>query len=762
MAYPPSSYGERPPLQGYRRSFTLPSRQLSVHERAGLDKSDADADVLFTHPNARIIAFSGPTDLPQSQNKQTLPDADYPIDTVETLPWRSRTETLSSTGAIKIEKVRGSSHFLKSADQKVIHTIMRNSQCWCVDGESKFVLRRAKLKYYRIELPTETDEDKQKVEEFKTALGKVLRFECTPCPFKRAFHVDLPEDAITPRRKGTWKRKPLQPATPNTDPLPLRRAKDSRAWSFQAQNDPSPLQSYGRRGSDYGFSTSRGSSVSRQGAHEYRSSTPSSVISSEDAYERQHDDGYSEDGQPEDRSDLSPSRAAPSHDASLAGATAEPEADNVKEVDTQEKTLEPTECAGELLAQSKDSIPRHENVEDLPSEQLLAVDDSTATVSETVNLQSHSAESEQETTLPLEVSPEHPASIPEAHSLEPADSGVQSGSGPDVQLDGPAQVIEDSASVHSEQTSAITQISETDPTAEAVETIQQDSSVPLPVQPDVRPEESEFESRLVHEQDDDVLSRVSSIDSFHTTDSLAQDVEEEQVSAIDFQNSQDQETFTPFFLNRGQHQRGLSEMTITASTVASDHSPSKQRPSTSDSTPGLAKSSASDSSWPEVHTPPVSPIKENLRRRLQAKRSLSPLPPPTTLYSPTPSPAYHGSPFTAQFLQKAANVALVKPIEAVALLVHILARIAGGATLNDLFSGELFRRPSDREQGVHRRRTSFPDQHAPPRDDSEEEDDFGVPIRGRTRSVEATASFPRSSAREDQRQGDQDSIFDLD
>jgi hypothetical protein len=262
--------------------------------------------------------------------------------------------------------------------------------------------------------------------------------------------------------------------------------------------------------------------------------------------------------------------------------------------------------------------------------------------------------------------------------------------------------------------------------------------------------------------DDDALSRVSSVDSFYTTDSLAQDMPDERVQAIDFEKGEHAEGFTPFFLNRNQHQRGLSEMTVTASTIASEQSPQKQRPSTSDSTPGLAHSSMSDSSWPEVHTPPASPIKETRRRRLQAKRSLSPLPPPTILYSPSSSPTSpnYGSPFTAQFLQKAANVALVKPIEAVVLLVHILARIAGGATLNDLFSGDLFRRPGEREEGVHRRRTSFPDQPAQPRDDSEEEDDFGVPIRGRTKSVESTPA--KAQGNKVKKDEDMDSIFDLD
>jgi len=96
-------------------------------------------------------------------------------------------------------------------------------------------------------------------------------------------------------------------------------------------------------------------------------------------------------------------------------------------------------------------------------------------------------------------------------------------------------------------------------------------------------------------------------------------------------------------------------------------------------------------------------------------------------------------------------VALVKPLEAVALLVHILARIAGGATVNDLLNGDLFRRPEQ-----HRRSSSFPDQVSSPRDDSDDEDDFGVPLRGRTRSGDGKPTS--TTARDD----DGDSIFDLD
>lgn len=74
------------------------------------------------------------------------------------------------------------------------------SQCWCVDNESNLVLRVRGSSYYRIELPFETQEDKAKAEELKVAIAKVLRYEKTPCPFQRGFHVDLPEVQESPSR----------------------------------------------------------------------------------------------------------------------------------------------------------------------------------------------------------------------------------------------------------------------------------------------------------------------------------------------------------------------------------------------------------------------------------------------------------------------------------------------------------------------------------------------------------------------------------
>ncbi|KAK5064473.1 hypothetical protein LTR84_000306 [Exophiala bonariae] len=758
MAYPPSSYGDRPPLQGYRRSFTLPTRALSVHERAGLETADADSNLLFSHPSARVIQFSPPTDSIPAKSKETLPDADYPVDAVETLPWRSRTENLLSTGQLMIEKVRGSTYFLKSADQKVMHAIMRNSQCWCVDGESRFVLRIGQFRYYRIELPTETEDDKKKIEDLKQAWPKVLRYERTPCPFKRAFHVDLPDDAITPRRKGTWKRKqPPQAATPNTDPLPLRRSKTTRAWSLQGEDSGTPLQRYGRRGSDYGFDTSRSSSPRPPLAGDgYRSTTPSSLASSEDPGDHAHADTSSEDGvsndapqdeqtsqdhlraadsdseraHPSDGSiHLPPSDGALSDNASALESASDLDAKSIREPDVEEKNLV-TENAS-ISAGIEHTDP------DAPT--LKESEPIVNTSEETENLQQETDEMNQVDSLPNEDATEEHVEIPEVKVIEDLAHNVEDPS-PELDVDNTERLPEEEIKSADLYTGSITHVipGVGEPVLE---------SKPDPV------EKIEDDTESLTE--DTSLSRVSSVASFHTTHSLTEQSLATHVDTFDSEKTPHAERFDPFSTRSRGHQRGLSEMTITASTVDSYLDPQADlRPSTRDSTdnpatPALARSTVSDSSWPDIQTPSLPLRDEGLRRRLKTQRSFSPLPPSTTLYSPG-SPT-HGNHFTAEILQKACNVALVKPMEAVVLLVHILARIAGGATFNDLLSGNLFRPPQQ-----HRRRSSFPDQRSPSRDDTDDEDDFGVPLRGRTRSVGSKANAAST------RDTDTDSMFDLD
>jgi hypothetical protein len=109
----------------------------------------------------------------------------------------------SVPGALRVYRVPGSVAFLNSG--KTLHPILKKSQCWCVDGETKFVLRIRGHNYYRIELPNTCEEDRNAADDLRRVLADVAQFETTACPFKRGFHVDLPEKQETPKRP--WQPK---------------------------------------------------------------------------------------------------------------------------------------------------------------------------------------------------------------------------------------------------------------------------------------------------------------------------------------------------------------------------------------------------------------------------------------------------------------------------------------------------------------------------------------------------------------------------
>ena len=207
-------------------------------------------------------------------------------------------------------------------------------------------------------------------------------------------------------------------------------------------------------------------------------------------------------------------------------------------------------------------------------------------------------------------------------------------------------------------------------------------------------------------------------------------------------------------LRQFQHKRGISETTVTASNYDGqsesevlDRYITTEETADRPRTPQLLQSSASDEDWPDITTP--ANVQDGLRQRLKSRRSLSPLPSSSNVF--TPQAQNRPGHMTAVLLQKACNLALVKPIEVVVLVVHILARIAGGASLNDLLTGDLFKKPDQNDQ--HRRTSSFPDRISPHNDD--DEDDFGVPIRGRRQGSAAMESKPGQDT-------DTDSIYDLD
>ncbi|KAL1958532.1 hypothetical protein VTO42DRAFT_4396 [Malbranchea cinnamomea] len=202
-----------PPLT---RANTMPARAQprTRHSIGACDTASIPnftEETLYTHPSVKIVKF----ELPQSASSEPiLPDLDYPVDAIETLPWRVSTERIAALGSLKIEMI-ASTTFLKAGS--VIQALLKNCQGWCVDGKSIFVLRIRKLTYYRIELPDETEEDKKRVGRFKEVLSTIIRYEVTPCPFQRGFSVELPPEAKTPRKKKAW--TPKHSPSPNIKKL---------------------------------------------------------------------------------------------------------------------------------------------------------------------------------------------------------------------------------------------------------------------------------------------------------------------------------------------------------------------------------------------------------------------------------------------------------------------------------------------------------------------------------------------------------------
>ncbi|KZZ97103.1 hypothetical protein AAP_00746 [Ascosphaera apis ARSEF 7405] len=214
MADSPSLY-QRPSSSGSFASSPWSSRRgSSASTNSPVPPLPAVSPVLYQHPFAKIVKFELTKLQPISPtNTDTLPsittstatNLDYEIDAVDTLPWRAAGETIVALGRMKIQHVAGSTPFLHSGC--VAKPLMSNSQCWCVDGRSMFVLRVGKLTYYRIELPGESSRDLERVDEFKQVLSKLILYEVTPCPFRRDFSVSLPPELITPKKKRPWKPK---------------------------------------------------------------------------------------------------------------------------------------------------------------------------------------------------------------------------------------------------------------------------------------------------------------------------------------------------------------------------------------------------------------------------------------------------------------------------------------------------------------------------------------------------------------------------
>ncbi|KAF2147102.1 uncharacterized protein K452DRAFT_354568 [Aplosporella prunicola CBS 121167] len=253
-----------------RRSHTLPTRLRSASSASADFPAPTDGvEALFTHAFARVVLFTTPSHSrpSSSSSNRTIGRGDNKENPV-TFPWVSPTETTVAAGPLRLYRVPGSVAFLHSGS--LLHAILPRSQCWCVDGVSKFALRIPRPNsYYRIELPGDGEDNLAKVEDFKRVLEKVLFYEKTICPFSRGFHVDLPEPPPTPPRRK-------RPVTPGK----AKRWRFDKTWQPEEKaravsqgtersfgSDSSTLsvsEEYDRRSSVYSDSTIGADNVSEE------------------------------------------------------------------------------------------------------------------------------------------------------------------------------------------------------------------------------------------------------------------------------------------------------------------------------------------------------------------------------------------------------------------------------------------------------------------------------------------------------------------
>ncbi|KAI9845409.1 MAG: hypothetical protein M1837_004887 [Sclerophora amabilis] len=225
-----------------RRSVTLPINLAESRNRHAIPQDDSNpVEVLFSHPSGRIVAFSPSIVDTRSISGSGRRSAELDTDAAGTLPWASRTERTLASGPFRIHRAHGVA-FLYAG--QITHPILAKSQCWCVDGETKFALRIRDNSYYRIELPNEAEEDRRCAESFKEVLTGVLQYEKTACPFKRGFTVDLPEPPKTPIKKKPWKA-PERPTS--QDP---KQDEEVSSTNMHAKAHPNYSNKNGVDGSD--------------------------------------------------------------------------------------------------------------------------------------------------------------------------------------------------------------------------------------------------------------------------------------------------------------------------------------------------------------------------------------------------------------------------------------------------------------------------------------------------------------------------------
>ena len=574
--------------------------------------------------------------------------------------------------------------------------------------------------------------------------------------------MELPESAITPRRKGPWKRRPgsllSSPASATPSPLSLRKSRarvgsDAREW--QSERCSSDTESKDEK--EDGWSDGRDAKDAEMEAQ------PESVTENDDndGLAISHSNLQADEQTPE-TSPIATSREKPAPALQLQ-AIGDPldspsdKADAHIESSTEAPLLSEileSDIATPALLDSKDADTTERESGDGPCDDFGQI--SEKSVGSSSSKEDHAIALDQSTDLSDAVS---------RHTNEHRAERESDGAEFTVDLNNSVVrgVLDNGEETEDDENGSSSGHLPADPgenvdlAHSADELSANETSKELKIDCVEENEPPRVLSQTLSNSSD-AVSVSSHADSFHSLASLENESSDVEADLAEFSDPTPlAETNDPLTPPPRHHRRDVSEMTVTIDTnsiLPTTLPISPLLPSTAasegPSTPSLLRSSASDSSWPEIETPTAVSGDDGLRQRSKTKRSFSPLTPSfETFASSSQSP--RGNHLTGAILQTARHLALIKPVDVVFMLVHIFARIAGGATVKDLMNGDLFRRPVE-PLTQRRRRRSLPD----PADCREgnvlEEDDYGVPIRGRSSTAAPIV----------QKDDDADSLFDLD
>lgn len=202
------------------------------------------------------------------------------------------------------------------------------------------------------------------------------------------------------------------------------------------------------------------------------------------------------------------------------------------------------------------------------------------------------------------------------------------------------------------------------------------------------PSQSDKRAEIISDFGRGFPSVSSSVDSFHSFHSPISPLPASP-SSLEPETTSNAHTDIHVATQSCKHQRNISEATATAdspklwdmSDAESKGENTCRSPLDDPQTPTLVSDAASldEDHWFEAKTPSP-PIAVRLRSKRFERRPRSPLPSSTNLYSPY-SPRAHmsGHHLTTAILQKTCSLLLGPPVQLVALMLRIAAKIARGA-----------------------------------------------------------------------------------